>query len=104
MASDINSFTATGIIVSEPTLLPLKNDKHLLVFRIRCTEEFKRPNGDAAYHENFFTIEVMGKNAYKYKDILKRGLRYAFYGYLRSDELDGVERTRARCYQIAEHR
>jgi single-stranded DNA-binding protein len=104
MAGDVNTFTATGTIVTQPTLVNIKNNKQLLVFRIRCVEEFLRPNGDPAFHENFFTIEVLGKNAYKYVDTLKKGSRYAFYGYLRSDEIDGLERTRARCYQILEHR
>lgn len=104
MPGDVNSFTATGVIVTQPSLVTIKNNKQILVFRIRCVEEFLRPTGESAQHDNFITIEILGKNAYKYENTLKKGTRYSFYGYIRTDELDGVEKTRARCYQVMDHK
>lgn len=99
---DVNSVVLTGTVVSSPTLLSMKNNRKMLLFTFRVSEHFVRADGEPATHENHVAVEALGKSAERYHQLLRKGDRYKLSGYLRVDEIDGIERTRVRCFQIEE--
>jgi len=99
---DINFTLLTGTIVTTPSWFPLSNNKRALIFTILSRESFKLSDGNRAHHDNLVTVEVLGRNADKYFDELKRDSRYQVVGYLRVDEIKGEVRTRIRAFRIEE--
>jgi len=96
---DTNHVLISGTAHSNPNAVPIKNNKQLCLFTLVTDEEiFTR--GKNAKHSNFLTIEVLGRNVDKCLEMVRKGERYFISGYLRTDDLDGIERTRIRAYNI----
>lgn len=78
----------------------IKNSKKLLSFVLKNTERFDLADKTPATHENFFTFEVLGRNAELYLSMLVPGEYYQVDGYLRRDLINGEEKIRIRCYNV----
>lgn len=100
MAKDVNIVVVTGIAHSAPSQVSLKNNKKLCVFTLKVVEKYQLSSGASAQHENYLTVETLGKAAERCMLEVKPGNRYQVQGYLRVDDLHGVERTRIRAYNI----
>lgn len=100
MARDVNIVVATGVADSAPSMVPIKNNKKLCVFTLKTVEKYLLSSGAPAYHENYLTVEALGKTAERCLQEVREGGRYIVQGYLRVDDLHGVERTRIRAYNI----
>lgn len=94
---DLNHCTVGGEIVSNPTAVTIKNGKQMCLFTLKTQEKFES-NGKKSTHDNFFTIEILGKNSDRALESLNRGDRCIISGYLRCDDLDGVEKVRVRAF------
>ena len=97
---DFNFTFLTGTVISTPSWIPLSNNKRALIFTISNKEHYRLADGRSATHDNKITVEVLGKNAEKYFDEVKNGGCYQIVGYLRVDEIKGVEKTRVRAFRI----
>ncbi len=96
---DTNHVLVSGTAYNDPNVIPLKNNKRLCLFTLITNEEiFSR--GRESRHQNFLQIEVLGKNIDKCLEMVRKGERFFVSGYLRTDDLDGVERTRVRAYNV----
>ena len=100
MARDINFTIHTGELTSEPKIHVLKNSKKILTFTLRVTEKFELADGSPGAHTNFFTFEALGRHADTYFRELVIGRRYQINGYLRHDNIGGVDKVRIRCFNI----
>lgn len=100
MARDVNIVVASGTAHSTPSMVSLKNNKTLCVFTLKTVEKYKLGSGAQAQHENFIRVETLGRAADKCLQEVKLGCRYLVQGYLRVDDLHGVERVRIRAYNI----
>ena len=98
---DINHVIISGEVASDPTVIQIRHNKEMLLFTIRVVENFVS-DGERREHRNFLTVEVLGRNVDKYKTTIRRGRRYVLTGYFRNDDIDGVERTRIRAFNINE--
>lgn len=96
---DTNHVLISGSAYSNPTIVPIKNNKRLCLFTLITNEEIVT-RGRSGHHSNFLTIEVLGKNIDRCMEIVRKGERYFISGYLRTDDMDGVERTRIRAYNL----
>lgn len=93
---DVNMVSVSGEIVSSPSLVPLRSGGKMLIFTLKTVERFRRQTGETAAHFNFFTIEFLGASAERFRTAVSKGRRYAVSGYLRTDMLDDVQKTRVR--------
>jgi single-stranded DNA-binding protein len=100
MQRDSNDWKGSGIIVDEPKMMTLKNGQKLLSFTFLVTEHFTLANGSPGRHENYLTVEALGRSAENYLKELIVGERYQVKGYLRADSLNGTEKVRIRCFTI----
>ena len=99
---DINTVILSGTAFSAPTMISLKNNVKLCIFTLRTVEKFVRGSGETAQHDNFLVVETLGKTAERCMQDVKTGGRYFINGYLRVDDLHGVERVRIRAVRIEE--
>lgn len=97
---DINVVILTGTVESTPTFVTVKNNKRILLFTLKNCEDFELFDGSPAVHANYFTVEVLGKNADRYVQILRIGTKCQISGYLRADELNGSDKVRVRAFRI----
>lgn len=97
---DRNDVDHSGVLVDQPRLQVLKNNREILIFTLKVTEYFTLANNIPGSHENFFTYEVLGRNARAYLNELRVGHRYIVSGYLRADNINGETKVRVRCYNV----
>jgi single-stranded DNA-binding protein len=97
---DINSVVLTGTVESPPYLHTLKNSQKLLAFTLKVVERYQLKDGTPAQHENFFAIEILGRHVETHFRDIEPGKRYMVTGYLRADDLGGVEKIRIRCFNL----
>lgn len=97
---DVNVVTLTGMVESNPTFVTVKNNKRILLFTLKVCEHFELFDGRPATHSNYFTVEVLGRNAEEYHRMLRIGDEINFSGYLRADDLNGPDKVRIRTYKI----
>jgi single-stranded DNA-binding protein len=97
---DINHILLSGEVYSTPTVVPLKNNKRMCIFTLQNNETYETHDGQKRLHKNFLTIEILGKNVDKAIRDLVKGDRVHVTGYVRNDELDGVERSRIRAFNF----
>jgi single-stranded DNA-binding protein len=97
---DSNDWKGSGVIIDEPKMITLRNGQKLLSFTFLVTEHFTTGSGAPGRHENYFTIEALGRQAETYYRELIVGVRYQVKGYLRADNLNGVDRVRVRAFTI----
>lgn len=100
MARDVNLAIVSGELVEDPVMHTLKNSKRILTFTLKVVEKFNLHDGSPGSHENYLTVEALGRNADTYKRDLVLGQRYQITGYLRVDDINGEERTRIRCFNV----
>lgn len=100
MQRDSNDWKGSGIVVDEPKMMTLKNGQKLLSFTFLVIEHFTLANGTPGRHENYLTVEALGRQAESYYKDLVVGDRYQIKGYLRADNLNGVDKVRVRCFTI----
>lgn len=100
MQRDSNDWKGSGVVVDEPKLTTLKNGQKLLSFTFLVIEHFTLGNGSPGRHENYVTVEALGRQADTYFRDLQVGERYQIKGYIRVDNINGVERVRIRCFTI----
>lgn len=98
--SDDNFTYHSGVVHSSPSWVSLANNKRALIFTLKNVERFFSGENRPAEHDNYFQVEVLGKNAEKYERDLKIGLHIRVKGYLRDDELAGGRKTRIRAFTI----
>lgn len=96
----INKTTHTGVLVDEPRVITLKNNRKLLTFTLQVDEHFTLSDGEPGLHQNFFTFEVLGRHVDTYVRDLIVGDEYLVEGYMRADNINGEERVRVRCFNI----
>jgi len=94
---DINKVWLSGQVTSQPTLEKYGSRTPITRFTINIKEKFVNKRGDSSFHDNFFSIESLGRSTEKIMDTVKKGNRYMVDGYLRSDKngqkLDAKVRT-----------
>ena len=100
MARDFNLVVLTGIVSKAPETVRLKSGKSICLFTIKNLEKYELADGTPASHANFLNIEVFGKNVDRTLRDVHMGSRYLINGYLRVDDIDGIERVRVRAYNI----
>jgi len=97
---DINHILISGEVFSTPSVVPLKNNKRMCIFTLQNNETYETHDGQKRLHKNFLTIEILGKNVDKAVADLAKGDRVHITGYVRNDELDGIERSRIRAFNF----
>lgn len=97
---DVNQVIITGKIVTAPSIVTFKTGKNLCILTVCCCEPFLTATGQQSSHYSYFTVEVLGRNADIYAQQLRKDERVIVTGYLRADEINGVEKTRIRAYNI----
>ena len=101
-SKDINHVMLSGTVSTTPTLVGIKHNKKMCVFTFLNTETFLTGGGQKQEHHNLITVEVLGRNAMKYYETLRKGGHYLITGYVRVDDISGVERARIRAFNIQE--
>lgn len=82
---DQNDYSCSGIIVDEPKAKTLKSGQKSISFTFLVVEHFTLGNGQPGKHENYFTVEALGRQAEAYLNELVVGERYQIKGYLRAE-------------------
>lgn len=100
MARDINQVILTGVVCRAPNTIQLKSGKQICIFSLKNIEKYELANGQPASHDNFLSVEVFGKNVDRTMRDVRMGERYVINGYLRVDEIDGIEKIRVRAFNI----
>lgn len=100
MAKDINVAIISGTVDNTPTVVTTRNNKRICLFNLRLIERYHLANGQPAQHVNFLTIEALGKNVDKCLQEVRLGERYQIHGYLRVDDVNGIEKVRIRAFHI----
>lgn len=100
MARDTNIAILSGTVDNNPTVVTTRNNKKICLFDIKVVEKYVLADGRPAQHDNFLTIEALGKNVDKCMRDVHRGDRFIIHGYLRVDDVGGVEKVRVRAYYI----
>jgi single-stranded DNA-binding protein len=100
MARDINSVVLTGTVSRPPQAVRLKSGKQICLFTLKNVEKYELADRTPAEHRNFLSIEVFGKNVDRTLNEVREGERYVIHGYIRVDDIDGVEKVRVRAFNI----
>lgn len=100
MSRDINLVIISGTIDNNPTVVTTRNNKQICLFDIKVVEKYRLGDGRPAHHDNFVTVEALGRNVDKCMQDVKRGDRFIIHGYLRVGDVNGVEKVRVRAYYI----
>ena len=88
------------MVDNTPTVVTNRNNKQICLFDLQTIEKYRLSDGRPAQHENYVTIEALGKNVEKCMREVHRGDRYIIHGYLRVDEAGDSEKVRVRAYHI----
>lgn len=100
MARDFNLTILSGVVENTPNVVTTRNQKKICLFNLKVIEKYELADGRPAQHVNYITIEALGKNVDKCVQQVHKGDRYVVHGYLRVDDVSGVERTRVRAFFI----
>lgn len=100
MSRDVNVTIVSGVVDNTPSVVLTRNNKQICLFNIKLVEKYHLADGRPAQHVNFLTIEALGKNVDKCLRDVHQGQRYQITGYLRVDDVNGVEKVRIRAYHI----
>ena len=100
MSIDINIVVISGVVDNTPSVVTTRNNKKICLFNVENIERYKLSTGQSAQHQNFLTVEVLGRNVDKAVAEFKAGDRIQVHGYLRVDDVNGVEKTRIRAYHL----
>jgi len=83
----VNKITLEGVVLTEPKIKPLSSGTKSVVFKI-CSYETFLTRGKQNYHTNEFIVEALGSTADRIYRQVRKGGRYMFDGYLRSDKYE----------------
>jgi len=83
----VNKITLEGVVLTDPKLKPLSSGTKSVVFKI-CSYETFMTKGKQNYHANEFIVEALGSAAERVYRQVRKGGRYMFDGYLRSDRYE----------------
>jgi len=100
MPRDVNIVAISGTVSNTPTVVTTRNNKRICLFDLKVVEKYHLADGRPAQHDNFLTIEALGKNVDKCLKDVHKGERFIINGYLRVDDVSGVEKVRVRAYYI----
>lgn len=100
MSRDTNIAIISGIVENNPNVVTTRNNKRICLFNVRNIEKYRLADGRPAQHTNFLTIEALGRNVDKCMSDIQAGERVQIHGYLRVDDVNGVEKVRIRAYHI----
>jgi single-stranded DNA-binding protein len=100
VSKDINIVVLSGTIVDTPHVILTRNQKRIGLFNLESVERYRLSTGQPAQHQNFLTVEVLGKNVDKISHDFQKGDRVQIHGYLRADEINGAGKVRIRAYHI----
>jgi single-stranded DNA-binding protein len=100
MRRDVNQSILTGRVSTKPTLVNLRSGKKICLFTLLCLEHYEYASGAPGSHENYITIEVVGQKACDIPTQLSIGDPCLITGYLRVDDINGVEKIRVRALNI----
>jgi single-stranded DNA-binding protein len=100
MAKDINITVLSGSVATTPSTVLTRNNKKICLFNLKNVERYQLADGRPAQHDNYLTIEVLGRNVDKIMAETRQGDRLVIHGYLRVDDINGVERVRIRAFHI----
>jgi single-stranded DNA-binding protein len=90
---DQNKCAFSGTVVDEPKLKVLKSGQKSIKFTFLTIEDFTLSNGTSACHENYLTIEALGRQAENYLNELVVGNRYQIEAYARAEGTEVVFRV-----------
>jgi single stranded DNA-binding protein len=84
----INKVILGGKVGTVPQLQKLSNNTPLCYFSLSVTEKWTSADGQPMERNNWFKIEVLGKNAEFAFDTVRKGQWYLIDGYLRYEKYD----------------
>lgn len=84
----INKVILAGKIGTVPQLQKLSNGTPLCYFSLSVIEKWTSPDGQPMERNNWFKIEVLGKNAEYVFDTVKKNQWFLIDGYLRYEKYD----------------
>ena len=96
MPRDINITILSGTVANTPNVVTTRNNKRICLFDLLVVEKYRLADGRAAQHDNFLTVEALGKNVEKCVNEVHKGERYVIHGYLRVDDVNGIVRLAVR--------
>jgi len=85
---DVNKVLISGKVGTVPQLQRLSNYTHLCYFSLSTIERWTSPDGQPMERNNWFKIEVLGKNAEYAAETVKKGDYYLIDGYLRYEKYE----------------
>jgi len=98
--ADINKVWLSGRAISQPILTKLPPKTAFTTFLLQINERFIGRDGEPCVKPNIIRIESLGKAAELTRDRVREGGRYQVEGYLRVDQVDGVEQVRVRTFAV----
>jgi single-stranded DNA-binding protein len=100
MSRDTNVAIISGLVDNNPTVVTTRNNKRICLFNVLNVEKYRLADGRAAQHDNVLTVEALGRNVDKCLDEIFKGTRVHIHGYLRVDDVNGIEKVRIRAFHI----
>jgi single-stranded DNA-binding protein len=100
LSKDINVVVISGVVGNTPSVVTTRNNKRICLFNVENIEKYKLSTGQNAEHQNYITIEVLGRNVDKVIAEFSKGDRIQVNGYLRVDDVNGIEKVRIRAFHI----
>ncbi|NBO09705.1 MAG: hypothetical protein EBV30_10285 [Actinobacteria bacterium] len=100
MSRDVNIAIISGVVDNTPNVVTTRNNKRICLFNIRNIEKYRLADGRPAQHVNFLTVEALGRNVDKCLQEFHVGERVQIHGYLRVDDVNGVEKVRIRALHL----
>ena len=98
---DENRVKITGVLENDPTVVPIRNSSsRLCLFTLNNVESYTSGSGVRKEHVNYVTIEVLGRNIDRCLAELHKGDYCEVNGYIRIDDLHGVEKARVRAHSF----
>lgn len=82
----INKVLLSGKVGTVPQLQKLSNQTHLCYFSLSVMERWTSSDGQPMERNNWFKVEVLGKNAHYAFNAVKKGETYFIDGYLRFEK------------------
>lgn len=82
---DQNKCSFSGALIDAPRPRILKSGQKSILFTFLVIERFTLGNGNPGSHENYFTVEALGRQAETYLNELIVGERYQIEAYARAE-------------------
>ena len=96
----VNRLWLQGRVASSPVMKDLSSRTKVTSFSLSVVESWVNEENKPRSHTNTFTVEVIGRDAYRVAQEAKLGFWVTLDGYLRSQELKGAHVTVVRTFSI----